>query len=209
MELRKVYLYVFDTMSDWEIGYLTAEINTGRYFRKDATPVKLVTVGADKNPITTMGGMKVTPEISVEECIIGSGDMLILAGGETWTAPVHNSILEKASESLANGNYVAGICGATFGLAQKGLLDTTRHTSNDLGYLKMMIPNYVGESHYEYKGAVTDNNLITAAGIAPLEFTVEVMKALGVWKETTLDAWLNLYKTQNPKYFFELMNSMN
>lgn len=29
-----VYLYVFDTMSDWEIGYLTAELNSGRYFKK-------------------------------------------------------------------------------------------------------------------------------------------------------------------------------
>jgi hypothetical protein len=29
-----VYLYVFDTMSDWEIGYLTAELNSGRYYKK-------------------------------------------------------------------------------------------------------------------------------------------------------------------------------
>ncbi len=35
MKKRKVYMYVFDTMSDWEVGYLTAELNTGRYFKKD------------------------------------------------------------------------------------------------------------------------------------------------------------------------------
>ena len=31
-----VYLYVFDTMSDWEIGYLTAELNSGRYYSSRA-----------------------------------------------------------------------------------------------------------------------------------------------------------------------------
>jgi len=208
MEAKKVYLYVFDTMSDWEVGYLTAEINTGRYFKKGVTPVKLVTVGIDKKPITTMGGMRVTPEISPEECIMESGDMLILPGGETWTSTIHEGILEKASDSLAKGNFVAGICGATFGLAQKGLLDNRRHTSNDLGYLKMMIPNYLGENNYEFKGAISDNNLITASGISPLEFTVEVLKALDVCEETTLNAWLNLYKTQEPRYFFELMSAV-
>ena len=34
MQTRKVYLYVFDTMADWEIGYLMAELNTGRYFKR-------------------------------------------------------------------------------------------------------------------------------------------------------------------------------
>lgn len=51
-----VYLYVFDSMSDWEIGYLTAELNSGRYFRKGLAPVQIVTVGLEKTPVITMGG---------------------------------------------------------------------------------------------------------------------------------------------------------
>ena len=27
MKNRKVYMYVFDTMSDWEVAYVTAELN--------------------------------------------------------------------------------------------------------------------------------------------------------------------------------------
>lgn len=206
MKTRKVYLYVFDTMADWEVGYLTAEINTGRYFKKGIAPINIVTVGIDKNPITTMGGMKVTPQISLEECTIESGDMLILAGGETWLSIIHEPVLEKAKEILDRGNFIAAICGATFGLAKKGLLDSRGHTSNDLGYLKMIVPNYSGESYYEMKGAVRDKNLITASGISPLEFTVEILKALDVCDANTLRSWLNLYKTQEPKYFFELMS---
>lgn len=29
-----VYLYVFDTMADWEIGYVTAELKSGRYYKR-------------------------------------------------------------------------------------------------------------------------------------------------------------------------------
>jgi len=28
INIRSVYLYVFDTMADWEIGYLSTEINS-------------------------------------------------------------------------------------------------------------------------------------------------------------------------------------
>jgi hypothetical protein len=33
MNQQKVYVYVQDTWSDWEAGYITAELNTGRFFR--------------------------------------------------------------------------------------------------------------------------------------------------------------------------------
>ena len=30
---KHVYLYVLDTLSDWEPGYAIAELNSGRFFR--------------------------------------------------------------------------------------------------------------------------------------------------------------------------------
>lgn len=59
----KVYHYVFDTMSDWET--LITELNSGRYFKKGLTPLEVITVGIDKNPVTTMGGIKILPRISI------------------------------------------------------------------------------------------------------------------------------------------------
>lgn len=206
MKDRKVYMYVFDTMSDWEVGYLTAELNTGRYFREGLKPLNVITVGIDKKPIVTMGGLKVLPDITIEECSIESNDVLILPGGDTWTSEIHEIVLEKTKEALTKGAVVAAICGATFGLAKKGLLDFRNHTSNDLEFLKMIIPSYSGEKYYKMEAAVSDKNLITASGIAPLEFTIQVLKVLDVFKEEALSSWLNLYKTNDSKYFFELMN---
>lgn len=203
-----VYLYVFDTMSDWEIGYLTAELNTGRYFKKGLAPLKIVTVGVEKTTVTTMGGLKIMPDINLDELRIENTDALILPGGETWTDTVHQPILKIAERCLKEGVLVAAICGATMGLAQAGLLDSHGHTSNDLGYLKMICPDYAGEKYYKMETAVTDEKLITASGIAPLEFTVHVLKALDVFSSKTLEAWYNLNKTHEPQYFYELMSSV-
>lgn len=203
-----VYLYVFDTMSDWEIGYLTAELNSGRYFKKGLPPVKIVTVGIEKTPVTTMGGIKIMPDMKLEECNIESTDALILPGGNTWTETIHQPILKITEKCLKEGILVAAICGATIGLAQAGLLNSSLHTSNDLGYLKMICPTYTGENYYKMESAVTDGTLITATGIAPLEFTVHVLKALDVFSANTLEAWYSLNKTHDANYFYELMNSI-
>lgn len=203
-----VYLYVFDTMADWEIGYLTAELNSGRYYKKGLAPSKIVTVGIEKTSVTTMGGLKILPDIKLDECSIESTDTLILPGGDTWTETIHQPILKIAQRCLKEGILVAAICGATMGLAQTGLLNSRWHTSNDLEYLKMICPTYTGEKYYKMESTVTDGKLITASGIAPLEFSVHVLKALGVFSSKTLDAWYSLNKTHESKYFYELMNSI-
>ena len=203
-----VYLYVFDTMADWEIGYLTAEINSGRYYKKGLMPLKVVTVGITKTPITTMGGITILPEVEIKECSVKDTAALILPGGDTWTEAIHAPIIRMAEKYLEKGIVVGAICGATIRLAMEGVLNKRDHTSNDLGYLKMVCPNYDGENYYKQECVVTDGSLITASGIAPLEFALHVLKILDVFLPETLDSWYNLYKTQESKYFFKLMNSI-
>ena len=209
MKIKKVYLYVFDTMSDWEYGYLIAELNSGRYFKKDLVPLAVITVGATKEMITTMGGLSIKPDISLDEWSLESKDLLILPGGTTWSEEIHQPILERIGRALNLGTIVAAICGAIEALANMGYLDTRKHTSNNLEYTRMVCPNYKGEKFYEVEAAVSDANLVTASGIAPLEFAMEVLKQLDVFAPDTLHSWYNLNKTHNPEYFFQLMNSIN
>ncbi|MCY8268685.1 DJ-1/PfpI family protein, partial [Bacillus haynesii] len=124
MQTKKVFLYVFNTMSDWEYGYLIAELNSGRYFKKDLAPLKVITVGANKEIITTMGGLSIEPDISLNECILEGTDLIILPGGNTWGEVIHQPILKKIGEALKLGTIVAAICGATEGLANVGYLDS-------------------------------------------------------------------------------------
>ena len=93
-------------------------------------------------------------------------------------------------------------------MANYGLLNEIKHTSNDLGFLKMVCPNYKGENYYCNQYAVTENNLITATGIAPLEFAYEVLKKINIMESSVIEAWYNLYKTKEGKYFLELMGAL-
>jgi hypothetical protein len=72
----------------------------------------------------------------------------------------------------------------------------------------MICKNYKGKDFYEDKLAVVDNNLITATGFAPLEFTYEVIKKINLMESNTLEAWFNLCKTKDTKYFYDLMETL-
>ncbi|WP_238654945.1 type 1 glutamine amidotransferase family protein [Paenibacillus piscarius] len=209
MSTRQAYLYVFNTMSDWEYGYLVAELNTGRYFRKNIAPIKVTTVSAAKETVTTMGGLAIQPDITLEECRLESGDLLILPGGTTWREPENQAVLERIDEALKLGVTVGAICGAVEALADRGILDAVPHTSNNLDYLKMVCPNYKGEASHVQEPAAAGGHLVTASGTAPLEFAREVLKALEVCTSDTLEAWYGLNKTQEAGYFFQLMSSVD
>jgi putative intracellular protease/amidase len=196
-------------MSDWEYGYLIAELNSGRYFKKDLAPLKVKTIGANKEMITTMGGLHIKPEITLDECTLESKDLLILPGGATWSEEIHRPILKRIGQVLEIGTIIAAICGAIEGLANMGYLDTRKHTSNNLEYTKMVCSNYKGEKFYYLESVVSDANLVTASGIAPLEFAMEVLKKVDVCTPDVLHSWYNLNRNHKPEYFFQLMNSIN
>jgi putative intracellular protease/amidase len=204
----KVYLYVLNTLADWEIGYLTAEINSGRFLDKTKTPVNLIKLGNTLEPIKTMGGITITPDESIDNITLQEGDLLILPGADTWLEESNNKILNLVSDVINKNVIIAAICGATMALAQKGLLNNRKHTSNDKEFLKTICPGYSGENFYLNQPVVADNNLITATGLAALEFSYEVLKKTYLMKTETLESWYQLHKTQEGKYFYSLMESL-
>ena len=202
-----VFMYILDTLADWEIGYLMPQINSGRYLKKTLEKPNIIKVGKNLNPIKTMGGIEITPDIDVKQIKIQNGDFIILPGADTWLNGDNSEILNFIKENIRKEIIIAAICGATFALANYGLLNKIKHTSNALDVLKM-IPNYNGEKNYCVQNAVIDNNFITATGLAPLEFTYEIIKKMDIMEKNTIEAWYNLYKTKESKCFFELMESI-
>jgi putative intracellular protease/amidase len=205
----KVYLVVVNTLADWEIGYLTAELNSRRFFRSPDLHCELLRVGADRSPVTTMGGMSITPDLALTDVRLAEGDLLVLPGGELWQEESSAALLRFAADALNAGHNVAAICGATEGLAQTGALNQRRHTSNDLSVLKQTCPVYAGAALYENKPAVRDGNLVTATGLAPLEFAYEVIKLLGVFSPAALEAWFKLHQTREASYYYALVDAMS
>lgn len=204
----KLFLYVMNTLADWEIGYLTAEIHSRRYFSSPNFSCDIITVGHRKEAVNTMGGMRIVPDIEASEMEIGDEDILVLPGSDEWMKSEHDGILELAKKRIDENKAVAAICGATAGIARVGALNEKLHTSNAVEYLKYSCKGYQGEAHYVNEPAVNDRHLITASGLSPLHFTCEILKELRLFKPDTLSAWLKLNETMEPGYFFALMNSM-
>ena len=204
----KVYMYILNTLADWEISYLTAELNSGRYLDKTKPSVELIKIGNTIEPIKTMGGIIITPDESIDNIRFKEDDLLILPGADTWMEEENKKIIDIVSGIINEKVIIAAICGATVALANKGILNNRKHASNDIEFLKMFCPEYTGENFYLNQPAVTDDNLITASGITPLEFSYEVLKRINVMKAETLEAWYQLYKTNESKYFYTLMESL-
>ncbi len=203
-----IYIYVLDTLADWEIGHVISELNSGRFFKKDAQLISLKTVSCSKEPIHTMGGLTIYPDFLIDDIVVSETSMLLLPGANTWNDPRHCSVIEKASEFLSLGATVCAICGATAALANFGLLDKRPHTSNGVGYLEMVSPSYKGQSFYIDKPSVADNNLITASSTGALLWAKQIIERLGVFGADTLEAWYEYFSTGDPKHFFALMQTL-
>lgn len=206
--MRRVYVYVLDTLADWELGHITAELNSGRFFKKGAPEVSLQTVAASPAPIHTMGGLTLVPDCTLEDMVVDATSLLILPGANTWHEPKHGAILEKAKEFLAVGATVCAICGATAALAGCGLLDARPHTSNGPGFLAMVAPQYTGQGFYIDSPSVADETLITASCTGSLLWAKQIIESLGVFAPNTLDAWYAYFTTGEPQHFFALMESL-
>ncbi|MBT2453622.1 DJ-1/PfpI family protein [Streptomyces sp. ISL-86] len=195
---KAVHLAVYDTYADWETGHTTAHLTQrGHVIR---------TVGfAAGQPVTTMGGIRIQPDLALADLRPEDSSLLILTGASLWDrgddlAP----FAAKAREFLAAGVPVAAICGATAGLAREGLLDARTHTSAASFYLAQQ-PGYGGAAHYTEADAVTDGNLITAGPTEPVAFAREVFAMLDVYKPDALDAWYRLFHDSDASAYPVLM----
>lgn len=203
-----IYIYVLDTLADWELGYVTAELNSGRFFKKGAEAVSLKRVSYSKEPITTMGGVTIVPDCTTSEMVVDEKSVLLLPGADTWSNPKHGAVMEKAKEFISSGATVGAICGATVALANAGLLDNRKHTSNGPGFLEMFSPSYKGQSFYIDEPSVADKNLITASSTGALMWAKQIIETLGVLKKDTLEAWYEYFSTGKAEDFFALMQTM-
>jgi putative intracellular protease/amidase len=200
--MKTVYLFVFDTLSDWEPGYAIAGINNPQFQREPKRyQVRMASLGG--KPVTTIGGMRIQPDDALEAVDVRNSAMLILPGGVLWDQGGNMQAVHKAREYLDAGVPVAAICGATAGLARGGLLDDRKHTSNARDYIAAT--EYRGAHLYQDSPAVADKNVITSPAMAPLEFAREIFATLDLYTPQVLKAWYNLFSTRKSEYFGALM----
>jgi putative intracellular protease/amidase len=213
-----VHLAVHDTLADWQPGLAVAHLVGHPHRHRAPGGIALQTVGATRDPVRTTAGVRIVPDLTLDELEPADSAMLILAGGDAWVplydlrvepepgAEVPDLLMDfarKARSFVDAGVPVAAIGGATSGLARVGLLDDRVHTSDVPAFLERT--GYRGAEHFRGGLAVTDGDVITASGIAPVEFAREVFARLDVFEPEVLDTWYRLYGEQDGSALYDLM----
>jgi putative intracellular protease/amidase len=203
-ETRTVHVAVYDDWADWEVGHATAHLRNGAW-QAGAVRYEVATVGPTRAPVTTMGGLRVTPDLALDELDPAGSALLILPGAGGWDAGTGQlaAFAAAARRFLDAGVPVAAICGAVAGLAREGLLDERDHTGAAAEYLAAT--GYRGAHRYQDADAYTDRGLITAGPTHPVEFARAIFALLELYTPPVLDAWYRLFATSETAAFYELM----
>lgn len=188
--MRTAYLLVFNGLSDWEPGLAVAEINKSQDYT-------VKTVGFNEDTIVTMGGISIIPDCTIDEINYNNAAIIILPGGGMWEKDPVMDMVPVVEKFIKMDIPVAAICGTTVFLARHGFLEGIKHTSNGETYLHNLVRNYKGNDLYVNKPSVSDNGIITANGIASLEFARDVLRELGIYDKDTLNVWYDFFK--NPQ----------
>lgn len=184
---KKIGIYLFEEYADWEIAYLSPEINKNELF-------ELIYISKDTSHIKSQGGLSIMPNRLLSDIKADDLDMIILPGGEAWGRNENREIDSLVLEMNDKSKNIAAICGATAYLSRLGLLDNVKHTSNDITYLKWITPEYSADNNYISAPAVSDKNIITAGGVFPIEFSKEIFKKIELKSDEDIENWFQLFK---------------
>lgn len=189
MPAKAVYVLVVPGFADWEPAHALAELRRHGGYRVEV-------VGLTRASVESMGGLHVQPDRSLAEVDPADVAVFILPGGDRWEdAPPEPELVALLGRLDTAGVPLAAICGATVAIARAGLLRGRRHTSNGRAYLEQHVPGYEGSAAYVDAPAVRDRGLITASGLADVEFAAELFNELGVLSESDRGVWAELFRS--------------
>jgi putative intracellular protease/amidase len=186
----QVHVLVFDGFADWEPAYALAELRRSGH-------QEVVAVGFGPQPVTSMGGLRVVPDRTLNEVRGEDVRVLIVPGGDLWEredAYPRAELEALLGRVAAAERPIAAICGATVALARARLLDNRRHTSNTPGYLSEHAPAYRGAAQYQPSLAVRDRGVITASGLGAVEFAREIFAELQIFDGSDAALWFDMFK---------------
>jgi putative intracellular protease/amidase len=186
--MAQVAVFLLNGYADWELGFVLPGI-------ADSPEGKVVTFSLDGKPVVSMGGLRVTPDTSIDKIKPADYDMLILPGAKAWQVGEIRPITELGKAFLAEDRPVAGICGATLAVGWMGKFGEIAHTSNAVEYLEQFLPGYNGQANYVKAPAITGGKLITASGLGAIEFTREVLKMLKTHPDEEIEGWYQMLKS--------------
>ena len=184
--MKTAYVLLRDGYADWEPAAALAELRRTFGFEVKA-------ISPNSETVTSMAGLRVTPDLTLESFDPESAAILILPGGDAWTEGEVPEISRALQAMVEHQRPVAAICAATLALAHCGLLNDRLHTSNGREFIGKFVSQYRGAEFYRPSPAVRDRGVVTANGLAPFAFAAEIFRELAPGREQDIAMYEKLY----------------
>lgn len=193
--MGKIAVFLFDNMTDYEITFLThlLKVDAGK---------EIVTISYEDKAVRSASGVVYKADTQVKNVRNDEIDALILCGG--WYGELRGELTELIQEVNEKNKLLAGICGAgTYFLAASGVLNNVTYTTPITQWTQKHREVF-GEAdpfpreNYVCSRVVVDKNVITAQGIAFIDFSVAVCDWLGLFaSEEEKNSFWQLYKGES------------
>lgn len=185
--MGKVLIFIFKGMTDYEITFIThlLKVDAGK---------EIISIAYEDNLLRSASGLVYKPDKLISDVLGMDVEGLIICGG--WYGEVREELVQLINEINLKGKLLAGICGAgTVFLAKAGVLNEVNYTTPIIEWTQKHIDVFGEEDPFPRnkfidKRVVRDGNIITAKGIAFIDFSIEICD------------WLNLFESKEERAEF-------
>lgn len=190
--MGKILVFVFDGMVDYEVTFIMHLLNTCGDF-------EVVTIAYEDQLIQCRSGVVLKPARLVSDILNEEAEGIIITGG--WYGNTQPELLKLIQTLHAKGKLIGAICGAgPVFLAKAGILEQVTYTTAADKWTPQHMAAF-GEKdpfprdNYRAERVVRDNNVITAIGIAFIDFAAEICDWFNWFENTEEKAqFMNHYK---------------
>jgi cyclohexyl-isocyanide hydratase len=151
-----------------------------------------VTIARDKSPVRDLKGLRILPDISIEEA--PQLDVLLVPGGHGQEVLMHDEeILGFIRNQARHARYVFSVCTGALLCGAAGLLEGKRATTH---WTAMEVLRYFGATP-THERVVVDGAMISAGGVtAGIDGSLVVVSLL---RGSTVAEEIQLYMAYEPK----------
>lgn len=153
---------VLDFCGPFEVFSVTRENEASR--RETPSPFEVLIVAETAEPVTTTGGMRVIPDVTIDRC--PPLDILVVPGGWGTRSEIKNErLLAWITAQGKTVETLTSVCTGAMLLGQAGLLDG-RHATTHWRSLAWMRDSFSTVTVEEKLHVVEDGHVLTSAGIS-------------------------------------------
>jgi len=185
--MSKILVFIFDEMTDYEITFISHLLGA------DAGK-EIITIAYEDKMIKGRSGFLYKPSRLVDDVLDEEVEGLIITGG--WYGQTEPELMKLINNLNSKGKLISAICGAgTVFLAKAGVLNNVKYTTPIVEWTQKHIEIYGNEDPFPRENFVServvrDRNIITAQGIAFIDFAIEICD------------WFNLFENLDDKENF-------